>query len=486
MHTARNLKDRVQRTLRTFHADQSGAIALAVMAALLITLMMSLVLFDTTPAARQKLQVQTAADSAAWSQSAVEARSMNMIAFANVNKRLLMGQANFYASLKAAHLFILGVTIAAYIVAKALEATGFGAIAAAALAKLLKIDITNLTYTIANEATDIASFYNEIIPRLQEDMTAVDNYQSYFQQYTPWWSFGEAWRRGLRNGAHVAGWPTPGLPDGFREIPTLRGIGPSGVIDSLPIERDDNVKEMCIRSRSEDLAMHIADYGINTLATCSACLKKPKPGGLVTFDMRAALTLIGGVAAGIYAADCNDKMFSDQTAQAWRLIDPSSFSNNEAEWFRRTSNLVFAYQPGKKLNGRGADGYRGKYGFLGKEGSTARGAVYGPDGYFGMARSEISFQNGDPDMWHASWTARMRPVALPGEWAAYSGDYRMVSAYIDVVPYLALSAGAGAFASDMIAGGLGDASPIDVGRDLTKGAIAFEAITNTVADGVAR
>ena len=54
-----------------------------------------------------------------------------------------------------------------------------------------------------------------------------------------------------------------------------------------------------------------------------------------------------------------------------------------------------------------------------------------------MARSEMSYQDGSPNPFRPSWTARLRPIALPGEWEASGYDLNL--AYHDMLPYMALS-----------------------------------------------
>src|SRR5699024_4619598 len=90
-----NLKSQFER----FNRDQQGAIALLVLAALMALLMMGLVILDTGDAAREKITVQSAADAAAWSEAAVEARAMNMMALANIGKRITIGMTAFYDAL---------------------------------------------------------------------------------------------------------------------------------------------------------------------------------------------------------------------------------------------------------------------------------------------------------------------------------------------------------------------------------------------------
>ena len=198
----------LRRRVEALDANQSGAVAFMVLAAVMISLMMGLVVYDTTPAARQKLEVQGAADVAAYSQSAVEARSMNMIAFANIGKRIVIGQTLFYESLWLAFTALLLITVAAAIIA--CVAAFFTGGALAKLCEFLVRTATEIGLMMADEAKDLASFLSRIKDYADDDVEAFDNYQLYFQDITPWWSWSEGYIRGLRNGAAaVSGWPVP-------------------------------------------------------------------------------------------------------------------------------------------------------------------------------------------------------------------------------------------------------------------------------------
>ncbi len=471
------------RKLRALHANQSGAVAFLVMVGLLISMMMALVIYDTTPVARQKLEVQTAADTAAWSQSAVEARTMNMIAFTNIAKRIIMGQALYYEMLWAAWAIILLIFVA--LLVGFIIGCIFGG-STCSLATQTGLTIANIGIIMAKEATDLFQFATSIKDRMKEDLDALHKYQVHFQQLTPWWGWGESWRRGLRNGAYVSGWP---VPDNFLSslgsIPGVGNLVTSGLTDELPIELYPDYGELCVRSLLPDLPIHFADYMFQTLL-CSDCTTDQPPGGLVP---RIALyPAAGAVAMGLYAANClvefgsGSGFLSITFGNGYRPFQLKTPSN-EAEWYRMTSNLIFAYRPGVDLK----ESYRRKYGYMSRDYETLD-LLYKPDGFYGMARSEISYQNGDPDMWHPSWSTRMRPVALPGEWAAYSGSYRMVSAFNDAVPYLAAGAALGAGVSLLGIPGLGAGTKMgtpDV-LDIIKAEVAFDAMTDTYIDGVAR
>ncbi len=81
------------------HRDERGAVALMSLASILIIVMLSMVLFDLAELGVEKTHLQTATDTSAYSQATIQARSMNMMAFANAGKRMTVGMANTYVTL---------------------------------------------------------------------------------------------------------------------------------------------------------------------------------------------------------------------------------------------------------------------------------------------------------------------------------------------------------------------------------------------------
>jgi hypothetical protein len=134
-----------------------------------------------------------------------------------------------------------------------------------------------------------------------------------------------------------------------------------------------------------------------------------------------------------------DSILGPFTANPWVVRRYTS----EGSWLAATSNLVMTY-----VN-RGADDGRRRYGFL--EGdysyqSESDRMIYGANGYWGMARSEITYQgvrssdqstSGLPSLWQPIWSARMRPVALEGEFS--SGLYSINDAYRESLAGLAMT-----------------------------------------------
>ena len=476
------------RTLRRLHANQNGAVAFMVLCAIMIALMMGLVVYDSIPAARQKMEVQTAADTAVWSQSAVDARTMNMLAFSNVSKRVLLGQTLYYKVLWDAWFILLAIMIAILIIMVVLCFFGVGC---AFLDKVIATLATMAQIMIA-EAPDAGRFgylshSGGIFDRLEEDLKALDTYQKHFVALNPWWGWGESWRRGLRNGALVSGWPVPdnlmGEVAGLIDIPQITEILSTQIEDNLPVEKYENYNEACKESLVPDAPIYFVESLLLTLA-CNDC--NPSGGGGLPSQALHAIT--NAIAIGLYFLDCSvggthlNSHFSTDYAP-YQLKELSG-----AEWYLNTSNMVFAYRPGEDFSGVRRD----KYAYMSKDYVTNLDFLYDADGFFGLARSEFAYQDGDPNLWHAQWGARMRPVALPGEWEAYSGDWRMAGAFNDTVPYLAGSAVLFA-AIQALAGtngtfGMGTKmGEIDVTfSDLFRAEVAFESMIDSRMDGIAR
>lgn len=462
--------------LRALDANQSGAVAFLVLAAILVSLMMALVLYDTTPAARQKIEVQGAADVAAYSQSAVEARSMNMIAFANIGKRIVIGQTLFYESLWAAFTALIILAAAAAVVACAAAIISFGALSN--LCEFAVKTAVEIGLMMADEAEDLASFFKRIKDYAKEDVEAFDKYQVHFQGLTPWWSWAEQYIRGMRNGAmSTAGWPVPNnAMAALPSIPFVGNLG-TGIDDALPIERYENWGELCTRSYFPDLVAHLLDYALQIVMCGSDCTSDQVAYSGTRIVVYA---LTGLMAAGIYALTCQTEKsgfgfitatFGDET-YPFKLKEPSG----EPEWLQMTSNLVFAYRPGREFS----TDFRRKYGFLSSDYDTNLDPLYEADGFLGMARSEITYQDGEPDMWHTAWSARMRPVAFPGEWQGYGDDIRLISAFHDAAPYLMATSLFGG----LIEGALNMGAPEF--NDLLKAEMMIDGVNNDYVDGISR
>jgi hypothetical protein len=152
-------------------------------------------------------------------------------------------------------------------------------------------------------------------------------------------------------------------------------------------------------------------------------------------------------------------------------------------WQLRASNLTFSYAPNPK---RFSDtGDRKKYNYLSPDYTSL--PHYSGGGYYGMARSEISFQDGTPDLWKASWTARMRPVALPGEWSSLGSGVTLVKAWRDVLPYVTAAAAVLSLVDGAISGDLDPAGLLAGGaKDLVNVDSALGGLTDDSVEGLAK
>ncbi len=457
---------KINKILGRFNANQGGAVALMTMAALLIIMMMAWVIYDAGDSARDALDIQAAADTAAWSQSAVEARSMNMIAFANVGKRVTFGMTSFYQSLWLAYAELLIIAAVLTVVCWVADVFALGSITTIC-EKLTEFTI-EVGLVMIEEAPDLIIFETDLAGGyFKNDVEAFDNYQKYFAGMTKWWSWAESLTRGARNGSlTTVSWPVP------------KRIGSTGFqtseVDKLPIVKMtstvEGYAEMCARVYSEfDIVVHLADYAIKNIISGTAT-KNWKT--VIIFAITAGLAVVN------MPAGC--ALMAAFFGNAGLPYEMEAFSS-EAKWQLRASNMSFSYAPNKRRFSETED--RQKYNNLDAD-YTASMPHYTGGGYFAMARSEISYQNGTPDLWHTSWTARMRPVALPGEWAALGGDITMVKAWRDTLPYMVGSAAIlGVIGA---ATGSGDMDLVSGGRDLLMIDSSLGALSDENIEGLSK
>lgn len=462
-------RERLEARLRRLHEEQGGAVALLILAATLIIFMMSLVIYDAGDVGRDKLEVQNAADVAVWSQTAVEARTMNMIAFANVGKKVTFGMTSYYQALIISY---TELEIAALALAVICWVANF--FAGGSLTQVC-LEVTSfaaeVAYLLFEEGPDIIKFETDLNKNyFAKDMKAFDDYQSYMIGLTPWWGWAEGFLRGSRNGASLAsGWPVPRV---LESIP-----GSSGMVDGLPVQKPDPIitkgylSNMCTRlySNSEfdssgagmaavtsDVLVHSADYILKScvLSGDDRCIKNELNIGRVPWrPVIFALTPL--MAAAQTPAGCAiQAAYWENVANlngAGAPYEIQMFNNDEPGWLLKSSNLMFAYKSApERMSDTGA---RKKYGFISKDYESNIPLLYDASGTWSISRAEISYQFGDsdnlqpPDLWHPSWTVRMRPVALPGEWAGV-GDTTLSSAWRDALPYVV----AGAAADQLMSG----------------------------------
>jgi hypothetical protein len=400
------------------HDDESGAFLLIGLAASLVLMLMAWVVMDAGSAARAKMEGQAAADTAAYSAAAVKARTMNDLVYANLAKRTVVGAHAVYPSLMAGYHEWIGQY------EKMCEATNDPAIC--------EIALRNRALFTVEQGADLQTFAANAKSYYGEDITALDNVQTYLLEIGPWWAWSEAVHRASRNGATMsATFPAP------RGVP--RAAGNVGGLTAQVMQAANSNSLSPYTGRIDRLPVRPGSY--------ANMLEKMGPG-----------TYWHDVERVQHEADHRSR--SDEDAGREEVIElgrnyyPDAVLNlsplhfgqrgvplvmepffDEGEWLMRTSTLVLTYQARPEF----FDGDRRKYRVPHHDYTAANPESTRIGGYWAMAKAEISFQgNGYPDMWHANWTGRMRPVALKGEWTGAGVQFG--SAFHDILPHLELSA----------------------------------------------
>ncbi len=410
--------------------DRRGAVLLLCLAAILILLMLSWVMVDGIFVTHDKGEAQASADMAAYSDASVKARSMNMMAFTNVGKRSIVGAHTMYRSMYRS--YASWVQQLFYERCDPIEDTW---------------DTCDDPEWVRNrdlfdwESDNDYSNYESSVDYYVGDLRALDNYQQYLQSMTPWWAWTEAVLRAQRNGATLATSfrppnldGPPGAPFQSRVNDVVNEVG-AGMIQfrnpyRLPVEKGafwgDMVEEGMMRSPFIDEHQMNVDHHRDRSEHGAAVSEVLQRGSEDLFE--GALSEI----------DDDTSMYSDiaqygSPMRIWSRVD------DDADWLMDTSTLVLTYHHNPKHFGEMAE----KYDHIGegyRRSNTEREEqMYRPRGYWGMARAEISYQHFEsPDLWRPAWTARMRPVALPGEFHQAGFDFSSV--YRSSIDFLLLSA----------------------------------------------
>lgn len=405
--------------LRGFDRDEGGAIMLLGLAGVMILMMLAWVLWDAGKMGRHKLTVQAAADTAAYSQAAIKARAMNNLAYANIAKRSVVGIHSQYNALWKSYNQWFQIQVALCI--------------AGDDSACQKVS-DNQPIIDAERSNDFQTYRDELGEQYYlQDLIALDNYQRYTHALTPWWGWSEAVLRAARNGAGMAasfpapqGRPksTPILDSITDQVISRVGASPlvkyTGHRDMLPVKISD-YRYMLGTGMSSGMSFMDSEYGNNN--------KIHKQNSEAD---AASQMVINGARSHFSSAvtGYSQSIFGDY-GKPWKLYR----TTNPAYWTAWTSNLVITYRRKEELFGE----MRGKYGTVPKDYELDDEEKFRHTGYWGMARAEISFQDSsqEPTLWHPQWTARMRPVALPGEFQR--SGLEMAAIYHDMIPYLALS-----------------------------------------------
>lgn len=445
------LRERLRVLLERLHRQQDGAIAMACLAGLLIIFMTAMAMYDAGQAAQDKVDVQVGSDTAALSHASTKAKGMNMIAYSNITKRVLYGYNTIYT---AAFLALVEAT-SYYIFQAAKNAkSAISSIPACITLIGCAVPITFATKAVSNALAAIEGVIQLVLeliefigvtgPRLFGiptggdvgrsivEVTALDYYQEYTKKMNPWWSWGEAVTRGMRNGSTLVGtWPIPeGKASKLRDkirfgmnainsiFPSLPGaddiIGTTNKKDSLPIEQIP---------QAVNLGPFFSGIGIPRMAAhaklCGGMFLTPefwlmqyyldhwRPSeGL--WDNNDSLlgtrkkprTLVTGLELLQLPVGCVIASLSlGHEVLPWNIKssvsgNPISFGGDtKNEWLSASSNVAFGYRRG---NGRFDDsGQRSKLAFIPKDYNLAGGGVFfRNDGYWSVSKAEIVYDAG--------------------------------------------------------------------------------------------
>ncbi len=380
--------------MRRWHRDESGAIILLCFAACLVLFMLSLIVYDAGQLSRDKIDTQMAADTAGYSQAAVKARSMNMVSFANVGKRTIVGIRNMYYTQYPHYMDWLsgqcsrcccGIWCGCW--TECFNCAGNWI----SLVPIFE-GIDYVMFIIGRIAGDTLTDHLEELDTFQEDM----------KEYSSYWALGEGVIRGVRNGANiVTTYPMPDNSD-YGELPLDKEGGMAGAAESCL------APTYIFNPSSPGTLM---EWALNFAVLKDRSVSSPNiasegPAEVVNIMHSYEGCLIGAVLPT--EADISAPYYL--TAEG-----------NSGEDYMAKSNMVWAYRHNPDYAGQLRDNYDA---VIAKDYSTSiMGLPQG--GIWSMARGEIYYDSdndpnifpGPHEMWmfHPGWIGKLRPVALKDE-----------------------------------------------------------------------
>jgi hypothetical protein len=393
---ASTIIERLRRPLRRMHRDESGAIVVLCFAGCLFLFAVSLIVYDAGGLSRDKIDAQMAADTAGYSQAAVKARSMNMIAFANVGKRTISGIRNMYftqyphymdwysgqcsrcccfpCGCWGACLNCLGNTISLVPILEGIDYIFF------MLGRFVGDDLTDYL----------------------EDL---DSYQEEMAEFADYWGLAEGIIRGVRNGANsVTAYPLPDTDE----------------YGGLPVDQDSGffaALESCLAPTVVFNASSLGtllEWKTNFDVLEDNSVSRPPPASQGPAERV-------NIAHSYEGCFMMLPIFADARAAVPYYL---TADGDDGEDYMKKSNIVFAYRHNPEYMGQLRDNYDA---VLSQDYSTSN-MLLPEAGLWAMARSEIYYpESNDPalnkgigmhhDMWmfHPSWVGKLRPVALKDE-----------------------------------------------------------------------
>jgi hypothetical protein len=492
MRATANKMDGRDGVLATWRHQEEGAIALAALAACLVLLMMAAALWDTGNTVRAKTKLQTATDSAAYTQAAIEARTMNFVSFSNIGKRTIVGIHNSYWSWVSAWDFMTGVRCGMF----------FACCIPTPLPKpcctscVIRDCFKNWSF-YTREGNDWNAFSGRplAVPGLEgiafltgvglsgdskgafgNELGALQRFQDYITQVTPWWSFLSSTLRGMRNGATVTtSWPLPQMGGSgqfslnYQHVKRVLNVigdgsnfllGPNNpvpnfdmpvVVDKVPVGPSGSANESChfpvnvslgpfdLTSTGPGTVGRGAEYLVNHALNLKrssgwdACMVKSATVG-------AAASMLFNAAACAHSTTVNQNFRNNMAPMSYSGGMSTSPQNELTR-----SNIVMGYKhlehadPNKfainpeyeSTNTWSSANYPG----------LDKVNHYEPNGVWAMSRAEVttpkkySLDTGPVDnmitgdgvngpwMWTTGWTARIRPMQYQGEFGAITRSW---------------------------------------------------------------
>lgn len=392
--------NRLKDLLARLHHEESGAVVVLCFAALMILFMVALIVYDTGQITRDKLDAQVAADTAAFSQAAVKARSMNAIALGNVGKRTIVGIRNMYSGQYPAYMAWLSGRCSRCCCGWFCGCWGACVDCATNFGSLIPVlaGFERTMYLIGRIVGD----------KFTTQLSSIDAHQHKLRVFTPYWAASESILRGISNGVDFVG--TYPMPDNRR-------YGP------LPVRRDragllsGAAMESCLTP------MPFANpVSIGSSLEWNENFKVLKRNSTrFAFGIRGPRDVVRRRNSAAGCLSLASVPFLDRDMRYAPPFYLSARSNSGSDLLHR-SNMVFTYRVNEDYSGK----LRDNYNIVRNEYESAGFNIRPQGGVWSMSRAEIYhttsddpevFQEGPHQfaMHHPGWIAKLRPIALSGE-----------------------------------------------------------------------
>lgn len=462
---------RVQRELERLDRNDDGAVLMLGLAGALVIFMTGLLLYDAGYMATQNIDDQMAADTAAYSQASVKARTMNAIAFANVGKRTVVGMRNmYYGNFLEYEDWLEGEKSACQNCENECTdeddpgedncpwdpfddcepdpgETQNGTEddhCPGAPDHFYDQDYCHNYWgngvhreIASEERDDQFDDVEDMDTNITSYIQGLDGYQSQMKDYAAYWGYAEAITRGAHNDADWIGtFPNP-----------MPGTGDTGV--GLPVQRSSDQQESCLQphkygkdvgdrvAKGPITESTVAEWKANESAMVSKSAEAPENNANDYHNMGWSGS--GGSDKGEDDAEKGpeDKINRTYARKGCEEMEPGGelSMSAQAPYFLTVggmprqgmlekSNFIFAFQANDALDGQ----LRDKYKFT-ESWDYAKTQTNRPvNGTWAMARGEIYFPpdrrpdreynaTGNAEIWmfHPGWMGKNRPVTTAGE-----------------------------------------------------------------------